>query len=100
MVKVNQIACVRISKALHSRFTVHLLMVLLFKSIRDFCDAEAKLLGYPPFNWEEWSFVIEKIYYTMLICILLLCLCTITTYAIYEYLIALCMWQTTNLLVL
>ncbi len=28
---------------------------------RDFCDAEAVLLGYSPFNWKEWSFTIEQV---------------------------------------
>ena len=29
--------------------------------IKDFCDAEAVLQGYSPFNWKEWSFTIEQI---------------------------------------
>ena len=28
---------------------------------RDFCDAEAVLLSYSPFNWKEWSFTIEQV---------------------------------------
>ena len=33
----------------------------MFTFIRDFCDAEAVLLGYSPFTWKEWSFTIEQV---------------------------------------
>ncbi len=28
---------------------------------RDFLDAEATLQGHQPFNWEEWSFIVERV---------------------------------------
>ena len=33
----------------------------MFTFIRDFCDAEAVLLGYSPYTWKEWSFTIEQV---------------------------------------
>ena len=62
-VQVSPFHCISfISKAVHFRFIIIICVcVHLWYNCRDFCDAEAKLLGYPPFNWEEWSFVVEKV---------------------------------------
>ena len=55
--------CFNYLKNLYVRILVNILIALFiaYCMFRDFCDAEAVLLGYSPFNWKEWSFTIEQV---------------------------------------